>query len=83
MSAETGVLIQIGEQLNDIKHSETLIKNESFGEGTAEQFLSLPSGNVGKERIIIWRTSDGRILQNSKPENGQFTPEMLKLLPIG
>ncbi|KAF7633926.1 hypothetical protein Mgra_00006664 [Meloidogyne graminicola] len=83
IATETGVLIQIGEQLNDIKHSETLIKNESFGEGTAEQFLSLPSGNVGKERIIIWRTSDGRILQNSKPENGQFTPEMLKLLPIG
>ncbi|CAK5058096.1 unnamed protein product [Meloidogyne enterolobii] len=83
IATETGVLIQLEENLNKIKCSQTLFENENFGDGTAEQFISF---NFGKKRIFIWKTLDGRILQKIKfKEDGHFNnnSQVEKLLPVG
>ncbi|KAL7074557.1 hypothetical protein ACQ4LE_006643 [Meloidogyne hapla] len=83
ITTETGVLIQIGEHLKEIKYSQTLYENQNFGGETAEQFISF---TCGEKIILIWKTSDGRILQRiTKSEDRNFNnnSEGQKLLPIG
>lgn len=82
ITTEACVLIQIGgEHLKEIKYTQTLFENRNSGE-TAEQFISFISG---KERIFLWKTSDGRILQKiTKSEDGHLNNyEISKLLSIG